>query len=96
MNRKKFSSTRTWRHLLAAILVAFVTMCGLATEAAASSNVSIIPFPPIGIGIDRRQPPQACTPLNDGEEIVWDGWVWVCSFVAGDTPPWQWEPLHPA
>lgn len=36
-----------------------------------------------------------CTADRDGEIVSYDGILWECAAVWGDTPVWQWEPLPP-
>ena len=98
MKAPRSSPSRTPVHILIAVLISLATAFGLASEASATPGspiqIPIFQLPEAQIGIDRRQPPRSCGPLNDGQEVVWDGWLWRCGVVAGDIPPWQWEPIR--
>ena len=71
------------------LLTALTVVSGPAPAAASVPRQG----PIISFGIDMRQPPQTCGPENDGETVVWEGWLWKCEVVLGAVPPWQWEPL---
>jgi hypothetical protein len=77
-------------------MIALTIVSAQATGSAASAAAGTPSQGPIiGVGIDRRQPPESCGPANDGETVVWEGWLWKCEIVLGAVPPWQWEPLWP-
>jgi hypothetical protein len=74
-------------------MIALTIVGAPAAGSAAAATPSQGPI--IGVGIDRRQPPQSCGPANDSETVVWEGWLWKREIVLGAVPPWQWEPLWP-
>jgi hypothetical protein len=89
-NRGGATMTLLFARAMLASLAA-LTVVGGSVPAAATPVPSQGPI--ISFGMERRQPPQGCGPENDGETVVWDGWLWKCEVVLGAVPPWQWKPL---
>lgn len=40
-------------------------------------------------------PVKRCGPEDDGEIFRCRGYEWECTYVMGDSPQWQWEPIGP-
>lgn len=64
-------------------------------SATPTSSVTVESTPAPVASMQQSEPWEVCWADRDGETIVWDGWVWECTYVMGDDPEWQWEPIRP-
>lgn len=76
---------------IASGVAVLVASTGLVLLSAAPANA--VPISPTVQAAVQDGPFELCAPWRDGDIVMYDGIRWECSYVMGDNPEWQWEPL---